>query len=106
MESWLESFSSNGGNYIRVWVSSPFRDIEHEKGGVYDEAKARRIGRLLELCEKHGIRVKLTLQSCQHAAVWRIIPVRCQVFNLLAPDTWRLAPIRSAGPRPGPFARP
>lgn len=42
MESWLESLSSNGGNYIRVWVSNPFWDIEHEKSGVYDEAKARR----------------------------------------------------------------
>jgi hypothetical protein len=62
MESWLESLSSNGGNYIRVWVSNPFWDIEHEKSGVYDQAQARRIDRLLELCEQHGIRVKLTLE--------------------------------------------
>jgi hypothetical protein len=62
MESWLESLSSNGGNYIRVWVSNPFWDIENEKSGVYDQAQARRIDRLLELCEQHGIRVKLTLE--------------------------------------------
>jgi len=62
MEAWLASLSANGGNYIRVWISSRFWDIEHDKSGVYDESKARRIDRLLELCEKHNVRVKLTLE--------------------------------------------
>ncbi len=62
LDAWLSSLSSNGGNYIRVWLSNPFWDVEHEKSGVYDEERARRIDRLLELCEKHGIRVKLTLE--------------------------------------------
>lgn len=62
LEAWLASLSKNGGNYIRVWLSSPFWDIEHERSGVYDPARARRIGRLLELCGKYGIRVKFTME--------------------------------------------
>ena len=48
LEAWLASLSNNGGNYIRVWLSSPFWDVEHEKSGVYDAARAQRIDRLLE----------------------------------------------------------
>ncbi|MGE5569908.1 MAG: cellulase family glycosylhydrolase [Rhodospirillales bacterium] len=62
MEAWLDSLSSHGGNYIRVWLSSPFWDVEHERSGVYDAEKAKRIDRLLEMCRKRGIRVKMTLE--------------------------------------------
>lgn len=62
MEEWLRSLSANGGNYIRVWLSDPFWDVEHEKSGQYDAEKARRIDRMLELCRKYGIRVKLTME--------------------------------------------
>jgi hypothetical protein len=62
MEAWLASLSANGGNYIRVWLSNDFWDVEHEKSGVYDEEKARRIDRMLDLCRKYGIRVKLTME--------------------------------------------
>ena len=62
MEAWLAALSSNGGNYIRVWLSNDFWDVEHEKSGVYDEEKAKRIDRMLDLCRKYGIRVKLTME--------------------------------------------
>jgi hypothetical protein len=62
MESWMKDLASHGGNFIRVWISSPFWDIEHERSGSYDEAKAQRIDRLLEIARRHGIRVKLTLE--------------------------------------------
>jgi Cellulase (glycosyl hydrolase family 5) len=61
-EAWLAALSSNGGNYIRVWLSNDFWDVEHEKSGVYDEEKAKRIDRMLDLCRKYGIRVKLTME--------------------------------------------
>ena len=35
MEAWLAFLSSDGGNYIRVWLSHDFWDVEHEKSGVY-----------------------------------------------------------------------
>ncbi len=62
MDDWLTRLSSNGGNYIRVWLSSPFWAVEHDKSGVYDEDRARRIDKLLEMCRRLGIRVKLTME--------------------------------------------
>lgn len=61
-EEWLKQLAANGGNFIRVWLSHPFWDVEHERSGQYDESRARRIDRLLELCRRHRIRVKLTLE--------------------------------------------
>ncbi len=62
MDEWMQKLAANGGNYIRVWVSSPFWDVEHAKSGVYDEAKAKRIDAMLEMARRHGIRVKMTLE--------------------------------------------
>ncbi|MBZ5584442.1 MAG: cellulase family glycosylhydrolase [Acidobacteriia bacterium] len=61
-EEWISSLAANGGNYIRVWLSSPFWDVEHEKSGVYDAEKAKRIDRMLDLCRKYHVRVKLTME--------------------------------------------
>lgn len=62
MQAWMNALAENGGNFFRVWLSSPFWDVEHERSGVYDEAKARRIDALLELAHRHGLRAKLTLE--------------------------------------------
>jgi hypothetical protein len=62
MEEWMQKLSANRGNYIRVWVSSPFWDIEHERSGVYDEANAQRIDAMLAMAARYGIRVKITLE--------------------------------------------
>ena len=61
-DDWLTKLSANGGDYIRVWLSNPFWDVEHETSGVYDENKARLIDRMIELCREHGIRVKMTME--------------------------------------------
>ncbi|MCX7872143.1 MAG: cellulase family glycosylhydrolase [Verrucomicrobiae bacterium] len=62
MEEWMGKLSSNGGNYIRVWISSPFWDVEHQKSGVYDGEKAKRIDAMLEMAKRYGIKVKLTME--------------------------------------------
>lgn len=62
MQQWMERLAQNRGNYIRVWLSSPFWDVEHEKSGVYDEDKAKRIDALLALARQHGIRMKFTIE--------------------------------------------
>jgi hypothetical protein len=62
LDEWLTNLSENGGNYIRVWISNPFWAVEHDKAGVYDESRAKRIDRMLEMCRKHHIRVKLTME--------------------------------------------
>jgi len=66
MEDWMRKLSANGGNYIRLWLSNPFFDIEHTKSGVYDEEKAKRIDAVLALARKYNIRVKMTLDHFRH----------------------------------------
>jgi hypothetical protein len=62
MEEWMQKLSANGGNYIRVWLSSPFWDVEHERSGDYAEAKAKRIDHLLVIARRQGLRTKMTLE--------------------------------------------
>ncbi|HET9486922.1 MAG TPA: hypothetical protein VFO54_05790 [Chryseosolibacter sp.] len=62
MDAWMKALSENGGNYVRIWLSNSFWDVEHEKAGIYDEVKARRIDRFLELARKYGLRVKMTIE--------------------------------------------
>lgn len=62
LEEWLSKLATNHGNYIRVWLSSPFWEVEHRRSGEYDGDKAKRIDRLLVLCRKYGIRVKFTME--------------------------------------------
>ena len=61
MEQWMKSLSDNGGNYIRIWLSNNFFDVEHEKSGQYDEEKAKRIDAVLDMARRHNIRVKMTI---------------------------------------------
>jgi hypothetical protein len=66
MEAWMKSLADNGGNYIRVWLSNPFFDVEHAKSGEYDAEKAKRIDELLVVAQKHGIRVKMCMEHFRH----------------------------------------
>jgi hypothetical protein len=62
IEEWLHRLGTNHGNFARIWLSSPFWDVEHERSGVYDEQKAERIDSLMDMARRHGIRLKLTLE--------------------------------------------
>jgi len=62
MEKWMKALADSQGNYIRIWMSSTFWDIEHEQAGVFDEARAQRVDALLELARRYGIRVKVTIE--------------------------------------------
>ena len=62
----MRKLSANGGNYIRLWLSNPFFDVEHAQSGVYDEEKAKRIDAVLALARKYNIRVKMTLEHFRH----------------------------------------
>jgi len=62
IKTWFQNLSTNGGNFVRIWLSSGFWDVEHERSGVYDEAKAKRIEAMLALARRYGIRAKLCLE--------------------------------------------
>jgi len=61
MGQWMKKLSENGGNYIRIWLSSHFWDIEDRKAGEYREEKASRIDRLVEMARKYNLRINMTL---------------------------------------------
>ena len=62
MDDWFQKLSQNGGNYVRIWISSSFFDVEHERSGVYDAARAKRIAAVLALAKRYGIRTKLCIE--------------------------------------------
>ena len=66
MVRWMDRLSENGGNFIRVWLSSWYYDVEHERCGVYDEERARRIDEMLALARDRGLRVKMCIESFRH----------------------------------------
>ncbi len=71
MERWMEKLSRHRGNFIRVWLSTPFFEVEHEKSGQFDEEKAKRIDGLLEIARKRRIRVKMCLEHFRHTGEGR-----------------------------------
>ena len=62
IEQWMKALSSNGGNYVRVWLSQSFWDIEDKKAGEYSEEKIKRIDRFVEMARENGLRIKMTLE--------------------------------------------
>lgn len=66
MDQWMKQLSDNGGNYMRLWLSHDFFDVEHERCGVYDSEKAKRIDAVLTMARKYHIRVKMTIEHFRH----------------------------------------
>ena len=66
MEQWISSLSQNRGNYIRLWLSNNFFDVEHERSGQYDAEKAKRIDAVLDMARRHNVRVKMTTEHFRH----------------------------------------
>jgi len=62
MDRWLKALADNEGNYIRIWLSSIFWDLEHQAAGVFDEQRAQRVDALLAMARRYGIRVKMTIE--------------------------------------------
>jgi hypothetical protein len=62
IEMYFKHFSENGGNAMRIWISTPFLEIEDKKVGEYDKTKFNRIDHLVSLAEKYNIRVLFVLQ--------------------------------------------
>ncbi|MBN2133257.1 MAG: cellulase family glycosylhydrolase [Sedimentisphaerales bacterium] len=65
-EQWMRQLADHGGNFIRIWLSNDFLDIEHARSGQYDERKAERIDAVLEMARRHNIKVKMTLEHFRH----------------------------------------
>lgn len=66
MERWFSKLAKYGGNFVRVWLSNPYFDVEPTRSGQYDEKQAERIDRLIALGRKYGIRLKLCTEHFRH----------------------------------------
>ncbi len=82
MEEWMRQLAAQGGNFIRIWLGHSWFDIEHRRSGEYDAEKARHIDRLLETARRHGIYVKLCIESFRHFGtrdqLWSAKPLHLQ----------------------------
>ena len=62
IEEWMKNLSQNGGNYVRIWLSQSFWDIEEKAAGKYSDDRVKRIDRFIEMARKYKLRIKLTLE--------------------------------------------
>ncbi len=62
IERWMKNLSANGGNYVRVWLSESFWDMEDKQAGQYSEDKIRRIDRFIAMARENHLRIKITLE--------------------------------------------
>jgi len=68
MEEVISSMASSRINYCRIWLDEEPWNIEDRESGVYNEAKAKELGRFLSLAGRHGIRVKMCLEHFRDIA--------------------------------------
>ena len=69
IEGWMKNLSANGGNYIRVWLSQSFWDIEDTKAGEFSAEKIKRIDRFIEMARENKLRIKMTLEHFRSLTV-------------------------------------
>ncbi len=62
-EGWLTRFAAAGGNYVRLWLGHAFFEIMPEKPGEFDPVASETLTRVVRLCERLGLKVKVTLES-------------------------------------------
>lgn len=58
---WIGNLADNGGNFIRLWVATPFFDAEGEKCGDFRSEKTANLCTVLDYAKDCGVKVKLTL---------------------------------------------
>lgn len=62
IEAYFKKFSQNGGNAMRIWISTSYLEIENEKEGSYNADRFSRIDFIINLAKKYNLKIKFTLQ--------------------------------------------
>ena len=85
MEDYFRKFSQNGGNSMRIWISTEPLEIEDTREGEYNPEKFERIDKLLEFAEKYNIYIKFTLHHIRSinatSRVWSNNPALATSFQ-------------------------
>ncbi|QMW04586.1 cellulase family glycosylhydrolase [Spirosoma foliorum] len=69
MEDYFQKLSANKGNYVRIWLSTPFWEIEKKTPGSYDESKIDRLKKLLLLAHKYNIYIMFCLHHFRNISL-------------------------------------
>ncbi len=59
---WMKKLSANGGNYVRIWLSESFWDMEDKQAGQYSDDKIKRIDQFIRMARENHLRIKITLE--------------------------------------------
>lgn len=62
IETWMKNLAEHGGNYVRIWLSQSFWDMEEKQAGVYEPEKVQRIAWFITTARKNHLRIKMTLE--------------------------------------------
>lgn len=69
IDQWMKNLSENGGNYVRIWLSQSFWDMEDSVSGKYSIEKVKRIDRFIDMARRYKLRVKVTLEHFRSITV-------------------------------------
>jgi hypothetical protein len=61
-DHYFSRLAENGGNFTRIWLSTPILEIEKEQPGRFDQKTEALVDGLVKLAEKYGIRIKFCLE--------------------------------------------
>ena len=61
-DAWMTAFAANGGNFMRVWLSTPWTEIMPERAYAFDCEAEENLTWLVRRAEALGIRLKFTLE--------------------------------------------
>ena len=58
----LTLLAEHGGNFVRIWLGSPFFELETRREGVYETEQLEHMAAVTELAGELGLRIKFTLE--------------------------------------------
>lgn len=61
-DHYFGQLAKNGGNFTRIWLSTPMLEVEKRQPGQFDPKAEALIDGLVKLGGKHGIRIKFCLE--------------------------------------------
>ena len=63
---WMARFAENGGNFMRVWLSTPFLDVMPDRAGEFSSEATDNLKWLVGRAEALGLKLKFTFENFRH----------------------------------------
>lgn len=62
-DKWMTSFAAEGGNFMRLWLSTPFLEVMPENPGEFSQEATDNLKWLVARAEQLGIKLKFTFEN-------------------------------------------